>query len=162
MIASIITALYLSGVITAASAANFLYISGVMLIVAEIALGVFGMVAFNGFLAIFVGYMIQTGDNLFLGIPLDWGLVFGIAFVEFALLAVSVGIILHHRRIKLTTGAESMVGHKAAVIAWRGKKGTVLIQGEIWAAQSDDEMELSKDEEVTVREVQGLTVKIGV
>ncbi len=160
MIASIITALYLMGILTAATAANFLYVSGALLIAAEIALGLFGLVAFNGLLALFFGYVIQTGNNHIFGIPLDWGLLFGIAFVEVAVIAASVAIIMTNQKRKISTGVESMIGHKAAILEWKGSKGQVLLQGEHWAARSDKDLALSPGDEVTVASVKGLTVTI--
>jgi membrane-bound serine protease (ClpP class) len=160
MIASIITALFLLGYMTTISASNFLFVSGVLLIVGEIALGTFWLVGFNGVLALDEGYAIRTGEQNFLGLPIDWATVFGIAFVEAVLLFASIYVIIRHSRLKVTTGIESMIGQKATVIEWNGKQGRVSIQGELWQAQSDKDMDLAANEKVTVAAVDGLVVKV--
>lgn len=162
MIASIITALYLLGIMTAANASNFLFISGVMLIIAEIALATFWIVGFNGLLALYVGYVIRTGDQSIFGFPIDWGVLFGIAFIELAVIAGSIIVILKFRRQKITTGVESMIGHQAKVVSWNGMKGQVTVQGELWQAQSAQPMDLNAGDEVIINMVDGLIVKIGI
>ncbi len=160
MIASIITALFLLGTLSATTASNFLFISGVLLLIGEVAFGTFWMVGFNGVLALFVGYAIRTGDHTLLGLPIGWGVVFGIAFIEFALLASSAVLIVRHRRLKTTTGVEGMIGQKAVVIEWSGSKGQVRIHGESWQALSEQPMDLAADEKVTISAVDGLILKV--
>lgn len=160
MIASIITALYLMGIVGGPQAVIFLVVCGVLLLAAEIAVTSFGVLALNGILALFVGYSIHNGADTVLGLPLDWSLLFGIAFVELVFLVISIFIILHYRGKKATTGVESMIGEKAHVVEWDGQKGTIRIQGENWKAQSEKPLELSKDEKVTVTAVNDLTLTI--
>ncbi len=161
MIASIITALYLLHIIPPESAYSFLYVCGLLLIVGEIAVGGHGLIALNGVFAFLVGYAIQTGSNQIFGITIDWNVLFGLTFVEMAILIFSVALIIRYRRIRASTGKESMVGKKARIIKWNGKSGTALIDGETWKAASGAAMELSKDDEVMVTAVEGLTLKIG-
>ncbi|GJL84524.1 MAG: hypothetical protein DHS20C02_02990 [Micavibrio sp.] len=161
MIASIILGLYLFGIMDAESAATFLYVTGGLLIAAEFFL-IGGIFAFNGAIALLVGYAIASGSNALFGVPLDWGLFFGIAFVEVAILIAAIFLIIRYRRHGVSTGTESMVGQKASVVEWKGQKGRVQIQGETWKAESDKEMDLKKDEKVTVDSVDNLTLKIKV
>lgn len=159
MIASIILALYLLGVVPAESATTFLYVTGGLLIAAEFLL-VGGIFAFNGILALLVGYTIASGTHALFGISLGWGLFFGIAFVEFAILVAAVFLVMRYRSHKVSTGLESMIGQKAVVIEWKGQSGRVRIQGEIWKAESEKEMDLKKDEKVTVASVDDLILKV--
>ncbi len=160
MIASIITALFLLGWLSATTASNFLFICGVLLLAGEIALGTFWLVGFNGVLAILVGFAIRTGDTSLLGVPLGWGVLFGTAFIEVVLLISSVLVILKSRRQKITTGTESMVGQRAQIIEWNGTKGQVSIQGELWQAQSAQPLDIAAGEQVTVIAVEGLVLKV--
>lgn len=160
MIASIIAALYLLQIIPASQAAVFLYIYGALLLLAEIGVVSMGALAFNGLLALFVGYSIQTGNNLVLGVPLDWPFVFGVGFVEFLLVATAAAFFIHYRSIKSSTGPESMVGETAVVTEWSGTQGGVVIHGEPWKAYSAHALELEKNSEVKIEAVEGLRVKI--
>jgi membrane-bound serine protease (ClpP class) len=160
MIASLITALYLGQYIPAGEAMSFLYIYGACLILAEVALVSFGLLFLNGLMAIYIAYAIQTGDLLFLGIPIEWPLVFGVAFMEMLMLAVCLFFFLKQRKLKITTGIESMIGQEATVVEWHGRVGAVLIQGENWKAVSDQSLNVGKGDEVKIEAVQGLKVKI--
>jgi membrane-bound serine protease (ClpP class) len=160
MIASIITALFLLGWLSVTTASNFLFICGVLLLAGEIALGTFWLVGFNGVLAILVGFAIRTGDTSLLGVPLGWGVLFGIAFIEVVLLIGSILVILKSRRQKITTGTESMIGQPAKIIEWNGDKGQVSIHGELWQAQSGQPLDITAGEQVTVIAVEGLVLKV--
>ncbi|MEZ5919109.1 MAG: NfeD family protein [Alphaproteobacteria bacterium] len=159
MIASLILALHLLDFIPAGEAATFLFICGAALIVAEIALPS-GIAAFNGVLALLVGYALKAGPDSVFGLEVGWGVFFGIAFVEIFILIASVILILRHRRRKATTGAEGMIGQKAAIVEWDGKQGRVRIQGEIWKAESDTLLELAEGEKVTISSINDLVLRV--
>lgn len=159
MIASIILALHLLGFIALENAAYFLFIVGVLLIVSEIAFPS-GIVAFNGLLALYIGYALKYGEANIFGFELGWDIFFGVAFIEFVLLAVIIYLFIRLRRKKVTTGTESMVGHNAVVIEWHGKAGRVRVQGEEWDAVSAQALELQKNAKVTIESVDNLTLKI--
>jgi membrane-bound serine protease (ClpP class) len=161
MIISLITALYLMGIIAPDSAFAFLYVYGFLLLIAEFFVGSFGMLAITGVIAVLVGRAIQTATDLIIpGLSIDWSVLFGITFVEFALLALAAFIYLKHRGARITAGTETMVGAKASVISWDGTHGLVLIEGEQWKAQSAHVLTLTKDQTVTVQSVNGLTLHI--
>jgi membrane-bound serine protease (ClpP class) len=159
MIASIILALHLLGFIALENAAYFLFVVGVLLIVSEIAFPS-GIVAFNGLLALYIGYALKYGEANIFGFQLGWDVFFGVAFIEFVLLATVVYLFLRLRRKKVTTGTESLIGHSATVIEWSGKSGRVRVQGEEWDAASAQMLELKKNEKVTIEAVDNLTLKI--
>jgi membrane-bound serine protease (ClpP class) len=144
----------------AATASTFLYICGGLLLIAEVAVVSFGVLALNGLIALFAAYAIQTGDNLVLGVPIDWSFLFGIAFIEGLIIVAGIYIILKHRNKKPTTGSEGLIGEKAVVVEWDGKEGRVRIQGEIWAAQSNKPLQLSEKDKVTVTKMETLILTI--
>lgn len=157
MIASIITALYLLGYMSASSASTFLLITGALLIIAEITtLTTFGILGFNGGLALAVGYMMSTGTDTLFGLSVDWPFFFGIAFVEVLMLGACVFVVLYLRGKKITTGIESMIGESAEVIEWSGNKGRVRVQGEDWKAVSDTP--IKTDDTVIVQKIKNLTL----
>ena len=160
MIATLIIALFLIGTLSAQNAAAFLYISGVLMIGCEFVFGGFGILTFNALMALYVGYMIQTGNTEILGLPIDWSLFYGIAFIEAAVVVLTILIVLYYRRKPVTTGAESMIGAVATVVEWNGRGGVVTIQGERWKAQSEKILELEPPTTVTVTAVNGLVLTI--
>lgn len=158
MIATLILALHLAGLIPAASAINFLYISGALLIVAELFVVSMGMIALNGVIALFIAYSLQTGDNAILGVPIDWPFLFGLAALEILMIVVVVLVYLRIANKKVTTGTESMIGEIGEIIDWADGKGRVLIQGEPWKAQGDGTFQ--KGDTVKIMAVNGLVLHI--
>lgn len=151
-----ILALYFMGFVSQETAVTFLAVIGITLIVAEIGVVSFGLLAFNGLIALFSAYSIQTGTVLLFGMPVDWNIVFGIGFVEFALIVATIAIHIHLRNLKTDTGTEGMIGARAVVLDWSGKKGQVRFEGEIWKASSAHRLDLSPNDEVTIEAVEKL------
>lgn len=160
MLASIILLLHFLGWITPESAIASLYVTGALLLIAEIGVVSFGLLALNGFLALYAANTLQTGVGFFFGLVPGWPFLFGIAFVELLIIIGVVGVYIWIRNIKNTTGTESMIGQKATILDWDGKKGRVRFEGEIWKAQSDREMELSPDDKVNVAAVNKLDLTV--
>jgi len=160
VIASLITAMYLIGFISQDSAITSLYVAGILLIIAELGVVSFGLIAVNGLLALYAGYAIHSGNDLLFGITMGWPILFGIAFVEISIIASVVSVHLWLRRRKATTGKEGMVGAKAKILKWKGTKGSINIDGEIWNASSEKEMDLNPDDEVTIKSVDKLNITI--
>lgn len=160
MIASLIIALYLFGIISQQSAFMSLYVAGGLLLIAEIGVVSFGLITLNALLALYAGYAIQTGSDYIFGLPIDWGALFGIAFVEFSIIMTITLTYRWLRGIKVTTGQEAMIGAKATILSWKGTKGQVRYEGEIWRAVSDHEFELKPDDLVNVESVNKMDVKI--
>ncbi len=153
MIASLIILLHLSGVITLSSAITSLYVTGALLLIAEIGVVSFGLLALNGTLAIYAAYTLQAGTDLIFGIPIGWPVLFGIAFVEVLMI---VAIILVHtwlRNRPTSTGKEAMIGEKATILEWSGTAGKVRFEGEIWQAQSEKTMDLAPNDSVKIQSV---------
>lgn len=159
MIATLITALYLLGLLNAASTAMSLYIFGALLIIAEASmLSTFGVLALNGVIALAVGYMVDHSTDHIFGLNIDWSFFFGIAFAEFLIIAACVFVVLYMRKHKVTTGLESMIGEPAQVIEWSGGKGRVQIHGETWAATSDDPVKAGHI--VYIADIKHLTLRV--
>ena len=160
MIASLIIALHLMGIITVDSAVSSLYIAGALLIVAELGVISFGLIAFNGALAIYAAYALQTGSDLIFGVPVGIPTLFSIAFIEFFVVGLVVFVHLWLRKQKVVTGRQAMLGEKVSIIEWSGTNGSVNFEGEIWKAKSKDKMELNKDDEVTIKSINKLELMI--
>ena len=160
MIASLITALHLLGFINLESAITSLYIAGVLLIIAELGVVSFGLIAFNGLIALYAGYALHSGNDLLFGITVGWPVLFGIAFVELSIVASVAAVHIWLRKQRTTTGTEAMLGAKAVILDWNGKKGNVRFEGEIWKAKSPQEMDLNPDDEVTVSAINKLDLTI--
>jgi len=81
-------------------------------------------------------------------------IVLGVAFVIFVIFAIIEG-----QGRKLTAGVEEMVGKTAVAQTALNPKGTVLAEGEIWAAIAE-EGEIEPGEEVIITKVEGLKLRV--
>ncbi len=160
MIASLITGLFLLGFITKQSAITSLIVAGVLLIIAELAIVSFGLLAFNGIIALYAAVTLFTGTDVIFGINVGWPVLFGIALVEIVIIVSIFVVHMWLRGQKTTTGTEAMIGSKATIITWDGKKGTVRYEGEIWKASAETEIDLNIDEEATITSVEKMSLTI--
>jgi membrane-bound ClpP family serine protease len=54
-----------------------------------------------------------------------------------------------------------MIGLVGTVRKWKGNRGTISVRGEIWAAMDpQSDFPLSRDDEVEIVDVRGLTLEI--
>lgn len=160
MIASFILLLYFLGAIPLESAYISLAIAAVVLIVAEVGIISFGLLTVNALLALYASYALYVGQETVLGLSVGWPLFFGVVFAEAIIIATFILVMTRLRRIRATTGTESMIGQKATILKWSGKKGSVRFEGEIWKAKSETEMDLNKDDEVTIQSLNKLDLTI--
>ncbi len=158
MIASIILVLYFLHLIPLDVAVGCLYISGILLLIAEFSIISLGILSVNAVLAFYAVFALQTNNTMFMGVDVGWGLLFGIAFVEFALLFVGIWLWRKHKSLKILTGTDAMIGQKALVVEWKGKSGKIQYEGEIWKAESVREMDLNPQENVTIQSIDKLTL----
>ena len=85
----------------------------------------------------------------------------GIALVVVALVAEIGELVLWRRvldRIRVTTGAEGLVGEVGEAITACDPEGSVRIRGEIWKARADPPA--ARGERILVEAVDGLTLAV--
>ena len=81
--------------------------------------------------------------------------IFAIAIAAFFVITIVWGIRAHHRRV--SAGREDLIGRTAEVKTALNPKGTVLIEGELWTAVSEDG-QVEPGDEVAITKVDRLTV----
>ncbi len=160
MIASLIVLLYLAGAISTSSAITSLYVAGALLIIAELGIVSFGMIAFNGLIALYAAYTLQSGSDMLFGFSVGWTILFGIALVESFIIASVITVHTRLHKIKAASGTESMIGDNAVVLEWNGLEGNVRYDGEIWKARSKGELAVTPNDTVIVNEVNKLTLTV--
>ncbi len=160
MIASLIIALHLLGFIPLQSAVTSLYVAGALLIIAELGVISFGLITLNAVIALYAAYALQNGGDFIFDVAISWPVLFGIAFVEFSILATIVLTFLWLKNKKPVTGVDSMIGAKAVVTEWSGTKGSIRYEGEIWKAYSEQQMDLKPEDTITIELVEKLHIKV--
>jgi len=92
-------------------------------------------------------------------LDIDWGLIVGVAIVVVALVGLVIWAIVRGQLRKVTTGAEALIGKVAVAQTGLNPKGTVLVEGEHWAAKVDSG-KVEPEEEVIVTEIEGLKLVV--
>jgi membrane-bound serine protease (ClpP class) len=150
---SLFLAFYSLGVLNAYWGGIALIVLAVGLFIAEYFTTTFGLLTAGGVASLVIGSLILFSHSP--GIQVDRGLIAGVA-VGFTAFAVFVlGAIIRGQRRRKATGPEGMIGTIAIAKTPIDPTGTVLAQGELWAAASEGGR-VVPGEEVTITKVEGL------
>jgi membrane-bound serine protease (ClpP class) len=150
---SLFLAFYSLGVLNAYWGGIALILLAVGLFIAEYFTTSFGLLTAGGIASLVMGSLILFSHSP--GIEVNKGLIAGVA-VGFTAFAVFVlGAIIRGQRRRKATGAEGMIGTIAIAKTPLDPTGTVLAQGELWAAASEGGR-VARGEEVTITKVEGL------
>ena len=102
---------------------------------------------------------LQVGESINLLQPDEPAVLFLYLILFFTSLTV-VWLIISAMHKSVETGTEHMVGKHAVIEDWNGIRGRVKIEGESWIARSHEEKNFKKDDNVTIVEIDKLTLWI--
>jgi len=154
---SLILALYAMQTLPINYAGLLLIILGVVLLIAEVNVMSYGLLAMSGAISIFLGsiMLIDSDDPAMQISKMILYPTLGMTFL------FSVGSIYLAKKAHLlvtTTGMEGLLGEVGVVKETLNLEGRVLIHGEMWKAESDTV--ISVGEKVSVEVVKGLKIKV--
>lgn len=130
---------------------------GLLLMAGEAISPSFGILGLGGVVSFIIGsaILIDTDAENF---QLAWSTILVAAAVSAGMLVVVLAFVVRAFRARIVTGAEEMIGARARVLDWQLGKGHVHAHGERWQAQGP--AQLSPDEMVEVRSLDGLTLTV--
>lgn len=137
-----------------------LIIFAIILFLLEIKIVSHGLLAIGGIVSLLLGslMLIRSGSSLeFLRI--SRGLIIAATAVTAAFFLFIVGVGIKAQRQKVVTGAEGMLGYTGEVLDLLNPTGTVMVQGEIWNAESLSG-EIGKGEKIVVKEMKNLKLYV--
>ncbi|MFC0776060.1 NfeD family protein [Terrimonas alba] len=157
---SIILAFYSMHSLPVNYAGVALIIFAIILFLLEIKIVSHGLLAIGGVISLLLGSMmlIRSGSPLEIA-RISRGLIIAATTVSAAFFLFIVGAGIRAQRQKTTTGKEAMVGYMGEVIESLNPTGTILVQGEIWNAESLSG-EIAKGEKVKVKELKNLKLYV--
>ena len=150
---SLFLAFYSLGVLNAYWGGIALILLATLFFIAEIFTVSFGLLTAGGIISLLMGSLVLFSHTP--EIKINLSLVMGVLVVITAFFVLLIGIVIRDRKRKKTAGAESMIGKTAITKTSLNPKGTVSIEGELWAAISING-EIDVEEEVVVKKVEGL------
>ena len=130
---------------------------GVILILSELVIPLFGFFALVGLGLVIAGTALTYDPSL-----ADYGMALIIAVSLSLSLIIGGGGFLAFKayRKKTQTGKEGLIGDEAVIVDWDGDQGRVFIDGESWHAQAEKTYDFQKDDIVRVEEMRDLTLII--
>jgi len=154
---SLILALYAMQMLPINYSGLLLIFIGVILLIAEVSLMSYGLLALSGAISIFLGsnILIDSDDPAMQISKMVLYPTLGMTFL------VSIGSIYLAKKthqLVTTTGMEGLLGDIGVVKEILNLEGRVLIHGEIWKAESDTVILVG--EKVSVEVVKGLKIKV--
>jgi len=150
-------AFYSLGVLDAYWGGIALILLAVGLFVAEYFTTSFGLLTAGGIISLVIGSLILFSRSP--GIEIDKRLIAGVV-IGFAAFAVFVlGAIIRGQRQRKATGAEGMIGETAIAKTPLNPTGTVLAEGELWTATSENGP-VAPGEQVIITKVEQLRLRV--
>jgi membrane-bound serine protease (ClpP class) len=154
---SLILALYAMQTLPINYAGLLLIILGVVLLIAEVNVMSYGLLAMSGAISIFLGsiMLIDSDDP---AMQISKMILYPTLGMTFLFSIGSIYLAKKAHQLVTTTGMEGLLGEVGVVKETLNLEGRVLIHGEMWMAESDTV--ISVGEKVSVEVVKGLKIKV--
>ncbi|WP_428773349.1 NfeD family protein [Vibrio sp.] len=134
-----------------------LMLVGIALLIAESMVPSFGLFGFGGVVAFVLGSIFVIDSDI-PELQISMTLIYSIAFASTAFIVFVLGSFWNLRKRPVVSGMESMIGYEIIVAEDFTKQGFVDIEGERWAAISDQP--LQRGDRVRITAVDGLTLRV--
>ena len=154
---SLVLALYAMQTLPINYAGLLLIILGVVLLIAEVNVMSYGLLAMSGAISIFLG-SIMLIDSEDPAMQISKMILYPTLGMTFLFSIGSIYLAKKAHQLVTITGMEGLLGEVGVVKETLNLEGRVLIHGEIWMAESDTV--ISVGEKVSVEVVKGLKIKV--
>ena len=154
---SLVLALYAMQMLPINYSGLLLIFIGVILLIAEISLMSYGLLALSGAISIFLG-SIMLIDSEDPAMQISKIVLYPTLGMNFLVSIGSIYLAKKTHQLVTTTGMEGLLGDIGVVKEILNLEGRVLIHGEIWKAESDTVILVG--EKVSVEVVKGLKIKV--
>ena len=154
---SLVLALYAMQTLPINYAGLLLIILGVVLLIAEVNVMSYGLLAMSGAISIFLGsiMLIDSDDP---AMQISKMILYPTLGMTFLFSIGSIYLAKKAHQLRTTTGMEGLLGEIGVVKETLNPEGRVLIHGEVWKAESDTV--ISVGEKVSVEVVKGLKIQV--
>ncbi|MBF0540835.1 MAG: nodulation protein NfeD [Nitrospirae bacterium] len=154
---SIILAFYAFQTLPVNIAGVFLIIIGIILFILEVTIISHGILTIGGIISMMIGSLMLFPDSEpFYKISL--GIIIPAVFITALYFILTFRLVYKAWKRKPITGIEAYIGKTASAKTDIFKNGTIMMQGELWSAWSDEFIE--KGSQVIILERNGLKVKV--
>ena len=130
---------------------------GVLLMLAEITVSGFGILGIAGVTSFTLGSFLLF-DEKTLGVGISYPIIISITLVSLGFFGYLLGFLIKVRNEKSSIGIENLLNQKATVISIDNNEYKVLVDGELWSAVSNEELEVN--DEVLIEKIDGLLIHV--
>jgi membrane-bound serine protease (ClpP class) len=135
-----------------------LIVAGIALLIAELFVTSFGLMAIAGIIALVSGLWLLFDTDKAQGVSVSITLLITVVIIVSAVILFLGRLILRDHFKKPMLGMNSVLGQKAEVLSWEGLSGQVRVHGEIWKAESEET--LAAGDEVSVLSADSFSLKV--
>ncbi|OGR94608.1 MAG: hypothetical protein A2016_01015 [Elusimicrobia bacterium GWF2_62_30] len=156
---SLVVAFYAFQTLSANFAGVALILLGFVFFIAEIKVVSYGLLTLAGALAVFMGGLMLFDNPSLGGLSVSMGMLLSTTIGLIAVVAAVAMIAVKAQLRRVVTGIESLAGKKGVAKTAVAPKGTVLVEGELWEAESVSG-DIPEGSEVVVTAVEGFQVRV--
>ena len=156
---SLVMAFYSFQTLSANFAGLALILLGFIFFIAEIKVVSYGMLTLGGALSVILGALMLFNRPSLGGLSVSMGILTSTLICLIAVVAALSWIVMKAQLRRVVTGIESLAGKKGLAKTELKPKGTVLVAGELWEAESVSG-DIAEGAEITVTAVEGFKVRV--
>lgn len=124
-----------------------LILFSIILFLLEIKVTSYGMLSIGGVLSLILGSIMLVKSPI-PALRVSLGVIFPAAIVTVAFFLFAVGMAIRAQAKRPTTGQEGIIGEVGVVEKALKPRGQVLVHGEVWTAEADEDIEVGERVEV--------------
>ena len=148
---SLLVALFALNLLPINYAGAALVLFGIVLMIAEVHIGSFGVIGIGGTVAFVIGAIMLFPPGV-PGFGLSAPVIAVVTFATACFFLLVLSMLLRSRRRPVVVGKEALTDAEGEVVAWDGHEGRVRINGEIWRARGASELQAGERIRVTDRD----------
>ena len=153
---SIILAFFAMQTLPVNAAGIMLIILAFIFFILEVKIISYGVLTIGGIVSFLLG-SVMLFDSPIPEFKLPWGMIITATIFTTLFMLFAIGLAIKAQSKKVTTGKRGMVGEQGKVLAnFKDGEGNVAIHGEIWAAISQDKININKNDIIEVSDSAGL------
>ncbi len=156
---SLVLGFYAFQTLSANFAGILLILLGFVFFIAEIKVLSYGLLTLGGVISIILGSLMLFNNPSLGGLAISMHILGSTLITLVAITALLAWIVIKAQLREVVTGIESLAGKKGLAKSALTPKGTVLVEGELWEAESVSG-DLAENAEVMVVSVQGFKIKV--
>jgi membrane-bound serine protease (ClpP class) len=138
-----------------------LVIAGIGMLIAEIYLATFGLLAVGGVAAVVFGGLFLVKKTPEFDVVVSTSMIAGVVLAAVCFVALTGFLVIRGSRMKVHGGSEGMIGERGQVLSpipGGAANGSVMVRGERWSARAD--RAIGAGERVRVLAVDGLVLHV--